>query len=582
MKKLLLTGVFKPFGVDDAYGEALCTMELLNNQVTREQGIHSPRSNNPSFGLYIMAENVGVPTTVLDFPSWEDFTAEIDNGGHTHVGISFIAPNVLKAKRMAAYIRQKTPATAIILGGHGTAIPGIREMVDCDEVCRGEGVAWLRRYFGEPADKAIIHPVVPSAVTKRIYGVPMIRDAGIIITGVGCQNSCRFCATSHKFERQYTPFLPSGLDVYNACEKTEAAMDVRDFALMDENFCKSPRRARQLLEEMEKNGKAYTFATFSSAETIGKLGIDFLVRVGVKFLWIGVESKANIFDKTKGVDLHRLIADLQNHGITVLASAILFLEHHDKNTIHEDIDWAIGLESDLLQFMEFGPIPGTKLYKDYDAEGILIKDVPWPKQHGQDEIWFNHPHFTPKETAVYLRDAFIKKYQTHGPGVINMALTYIKGYRTVLRETLKREAAGMVWDAKSLRYVEGGAPGAPDEFMRQRLEAMKESALEFRPILRAARDHAPNRASAEKARMARELMDETFGSPGLKDRLMSAAVRMAAVVERIRSRNGVVMRQPATNKVNYPDRRGAGRDGNAGRWVYSAEVEHAEEETAGV
>src|SRR3989338_1868231 len=79
MVKLLLTGVFKPFGVSDEYGEALCTMELLNNQVTREQGIHSPRSNNLSFGLYLMAENLDIPATVLDFPSWNDFRSELLN-----------------------------------------------------------------------------------------------------------------------------------------------------------------------------------------------------------------------------------------------------------------------------------------------------------------------------------------------------------------------------------------------------------------------------------------------------------------------------------------------------------------------
>ncbi|MEE8483260.1 MAG: radical SAM protein, partial [Nitrospinota bacterium] len=98
MVKLLLVGVFKPFGVDSEYGEALNTMELLNNQVTREQGIHSPRSNNPSFGLYMLAENIDVQTTVLDFPSWTAFTKEIDGGNYTHVGISFITPNVLQAK----------------------------------------------------------------------------------------------------------------------------------------------------------------------------------------------------------------------------------------------------------------------------------------------------------------------------------------------------------------------------------------------------------------------------------------------------------------------------------------------------
>ncbi|MBI5179207.1 MAG: radical SAM protein [Nitrospinae bacterium] len=556
MKKLLLTGVFKPFGVSDEYGEALCTMELLNNQVTREQGIHSPRSNNPSFGLYLMAENLEIPATVLDFPDWEDFTKEIRNGNYTHVGISFIVPNVLKVKRMAEYVRKHAPNAVIILGGHGAGIPGLEEIVDYDEVCRGEGVFWLRRYFGEDVDKPILHPVSPSAVRKYVYGAPIISDAGIIITGVGCQNTCRFCATTHKFEKQYTAFLSTGKEVFDACVKTGAALKVEDFALMDENFCKSPKRARELLVNMESHGKAYTFSTFSSAETIGKLGIDFLVRLGVKFLWIGVESKANVFEKTQGIDLHALIADLQNHGITVLASAILFMEHHDKQTIHEDIDWAISLESDLLQFMQFGPIPGTRLYKDYDAEGKLLKDIPWPKQHGQDEIWFNHPSFTLKETATYTRDAFIKKFQTHGPGVINMAHSYVKGYITVAREVAERQKRGMTWNAETLRYEETGNH-APDEFMKLRLEAMKRSALEFRPVFKAAELYAPNIAAAKKARMVAELYEATFGPPTLTERVQGLAVRGFAFVESIRAKDGDVMRQPGTIRHEWPDRHGA-------------------------
>ncbi len=582
MKKLLLAGVFKPFGVSDEYGEALCTMELLNNQVTREQGVHSPRSNNPSFGLYIMAENIEVPTTVLDFPSWEEFTKEVREGNYTHIGLSFIAPNVIKAKRMAEYVRKQSPSAIIILGGHGTSIPNVTEIVTCDEVCRGEGVTWMRRYFGENVDKPVLHPVVHSAVKKFVYGAPIISEAGIIITGVGCQNTCRFCATTHKFDKQYTAFLSTGEDVFNACVKTGAALKVSDFALMDENFGKSPRRARELLENMERNGRAFTFSTFSSAETIGKLGIDFLVRLGVKFLWIGVESKANLFDKTKGIDLNVLIADLQNHGITVLASAILFLEHHDKETIHEDIDWAISLESDLLQFMQFGPIPGTRLYKDYDEEGKLLKDIPWPRQHGQDEIWFVHPSFTLKETAEYTKQAFIKKYHTHGPGVINMAHTYLKGYLTMKRLIEDNEKKGMAWDSKTLKYVKAGSP-KPDEFLKLRLEAMRQSALEFRPILKSAELYAPNLESAQKARMIAQKFDETFGKKTFMENVMSVAVRALAFVEYIRSQNGVVMRQPPTIRHTWPDRKGkVPQASSENRWVRQREHTPATTTTADV
>jgi hypothetical protein len=554
MTRLLLSGVFKPYGVKDETTDPLCTMELLNNQVTREQGIHSPRQNNPSFALYLMAENIGVPVTVLDFPSWEEFTKEIDSGAYTHVGISFITPNVLKAGRMAAYIRSRSPRTKIILGGHGTAIPELRELVDYDEICHGEGVSWLRKYFGESPDQSIEHPVAPASINGFVYGAPIMGKAGIIIPGVGCQNSCRFCATSHKFDRQYIPFLRTGRDIFLACRKSEKKLGVDDFTLMDENFCKDPYRARQLLEEMEKQGKAYTFSTFSSAETISTMGIDFLLRLGVNFLWIGVESKANLFEKTKGIDLHKLITDLQDHGISVLASAILFLEHHDKETIHEEIDWAISLESNLLQFMELGPSPGTRLYQEYEASGKLIPGIPWPRKHAQDEIWFRHPHFTLPETATYLRNAFVKKYLTHGPSVMNMAMTAVKGYLRVKAEIAEREKSGLTWDAKVLRYVAGLNP-SPDRFMHQRLDSMKRNALRFRPALSSMLKYAPNAQAAAKCRKVMVLYDQAFGPMTISDRVKSAAVRLLAIRESLRmKKEGTVMRQPPTSRVLYPDR----------------------------
>jgi hypothetical protein len=455
---------------------------------------------------------------------------------------------------MAAYVRRRSPRTRIILGGHGTAIPELRELVDCDEICHGEGISWLRKYFGEDTDRPISHPVVPSAINSFIYGAPILGKAGIVIPGVGCQNSCRFCATSHKFDRQYTPFLRTGRDIFLACRKSEEKLGVDDFTLMDENFCKDPYRARQLLEEMEKAGKAYTFSTFSSAETIGNLGIDFLVRLGVTFLWIGVESKANLFEKTKGIDLHNLIASIQNHGITVLASAILFLEHHDKKTIHEEIDWAIGLESNLLQFMELGPSPGTRLYQEYEAAGKMIPGIPWPRKHAQDEIWFRHPHFTLPETASYLRNAFVKKYLAHGPSVMNMAMTAVKGYMRVKAEIAEREKSGLTWDAKALRYV-AGMNAYPDKFMRQRLDSMKRNALRFRPALSSMLRYAPNNEAAEKCRNVMAVYNEAFGPMTIADRVKSAAVRLLAIRESLRlKREGAIMRQPPTNRITYPDR----------------------------
>lgn len=120
--RLLLTSVFGPYAVDDEYGVKENKMELFHNQVTREQGIFSYRFNHRSQGLYFLAENIDIPTTVLDFPNLKRFRHELRKG-YDYIGISFIIPNFKKAKEMARLIRQLSPESKIILGGHGVSIP---------------------------------------------------------------------------------------------------------------------------------------------------------------------------------------------------------------------------------------------------------------------------------------------------------------------------------------------------------------------------------------------------------------------------------------------------------------------------
>jgi radical SAM superfamily enzyme YgiQ (UPF0313 family) len=161
-------------------------------------------------------------------------------------------------------------------------------------------------------------------------GVPWAPDSGILITGVGCPNKCRFCATSHFFG-DYIPYLKNGREIYDLCCRYEDEMGITDFGVLDENFLKMKDRALELLELMENNNRYFTFAIFSSAETIRELGdLDILVRMGINFIWIGVESQQEIFSKNSGTDFMSLISALRKRGISVLASSILFLENHDK------------------------------------------------------------------------------------------------------------------------------------------------------------------------------------------------------------------------------------------------------------
>ena len=555
-EKLLLTADFGPYGVKDAYGEDLgCQMELLNNQITREQGVHSPRQSYWSFALYLMAENVAVPTTVLDFPKWDDFVAELKEG-YTHVGISFIVPNVLKAKRMAEYVRAHYPGMKIILGGYGTIIPELTQMVPNDGICAGEGVRWLREYFGENPEAPLTHPALVGPAYEYIYGHKRQPKGGILMPGLGCENGCTFCITSHKFDKRYVPLLKTGKEVFEACLKANRTKRITGFSVMDENFLKQPQRARELLAEMEQHNKPYVFDLFSSAEVVRDLGADFLVRLGVRMVWIGVESKVNAHQKTQGIDLAALFEELQSKGIVVQASSILFQEHHDAETIQEDIDWVISLGSNLTQFMNYTPYPTTSLYKKYQEEGRMT-DIHYRHQHGQGELNFAHPHFPdPKDHVRILRDAFRKKYAVDGAGVLNMALTAVRGYQRARKDLRDRQEQGRAWNPDSLRYEQHAGAG-PDRFMRARVRMMRVIALSVRPVLVAAWIYAPNRKARQKARDAMRLYRDVFGKPKAADRLIALGLVATAAIEAARNLANrlagreCIVRQPPMRRSAY-------------------------------
>jgi hypothetical protein len=556
-QKLLLTTVFGPYGVKDEYAEALgMQMELMNNQVTREQGIHSPRTSYMTFPLYFIAENISVPATVLDFPRWKDFTEELKKG-YTHVGISFILMNIYKAQRMTEYIRAHYPDMKIILGGYATGLSNLRDVVPCDEICPGEGIRWMRKYFGESADRPVRHPVMHGVSKKFIYGFPDgIKDSAVIFPGLGCPNKCFFCATSSKFEGEYIPFLKTGREIFDVCAQAERDLGCMNFAMIDENFLKKPDRARELLTLMEKYKKPYVFSAFSSAEAITACGVDLLVRLGVVFVWIGVESKREIFSKMKDIDIKALIEELQSKGISVLASSILFLEHHDRKTIYDDIDWAIGLGADLHQFMQLTPLPETPLYKEHVAKGTLIDGFPYTKLHGQDSLCFKHPHFESAEATEITRRAFEKKYLTDGPAVVNMALSLIRGYRRAVEAHRARSQQGLRWNPAAFQY-EKSTSKEVDSFMELRLSRMRDRVLEFRTILPSAKIYAPNRATRAKAAKVERMYREVLGGRSAVDVIKSVVLVGLATVEMTRLCVGrlfgrrEIVRQPPVQRIEY-------------------------------
>src|SRR5215468_8334230 len=189
--RVLLASVFGPYAQDDEFGSrAINPMELYHNQVTRAQGAFSLRMFHRSWGIMMIQSNISAPCTVLDFPSRSLFARELRSHDYDVVGISSIIVNVGKVREMCRMVRELSPRSTIVVGGHVTAIPGIETLVDADRVVRGEGIRWMRDYLGDDPDAPIRHPEIISGIETRILGIRLPERKGgtaaTVIPSVGC------------------------------------------------------------------------------------------------------------------------------------------------------------------------------------------------------------------------------------------------------------------------------------------------------------------------------------------------------------------------------------------------------------
>jgi len=484
--KVLLTSVFGPYAQDDEYGRAMNPMELYQNQVTRVQGPFSLRMFHRSWGIMLIQANISAPCRVLDFPVLERFISEIRDNEYDVVGISAITPNLPRVRKMCELIRQYLPHAAIVIGGHIANIPDLDERIDADHIVKGEGVRWFRRFLGEDEDQPINHPATLSGIGTRSAGITLTEKPGdvaaTLIPSVGCPLGCNFCSTSAMFggKGKHINFYETGDEIFEIMCQLERDLGVYSFFVMDENFLLQRKRTLRLLELMEANDKAWAMYVFSSANALRAYTMDQLVRLGISWVWMGLEGEDSRYTKLHGMDARALVKEFQSHGIRVLGSTIIGLEEHTPENIDAAIEYAAAYDTDFHQFMLYTPIPGTPLHAELTALGRMkdesefdIVDV-----HGQYIFNFHHDAIEAGTEGDMLLRAFQRDFEVNGPSTVRIVRTTLAGWKRYknhpdarIRRRFAKEAEGLSFTFSALvagakRYYKNDPP------MRAKMSAL--------------------------------------------------------------------------------------------------------------
>jgi radical SAM superfamily enzyme YgiQ (UPF0313 family) len=464
--RVLLLSVFGPYAQDDQYGSrAINPMELFHNQVTRVQQAFSIRSFHRSWGLMLIQVNLHAPCTLLDYPSEERFLQEIKTKKYDVIGISSIIPNVLKVHRMCRLIRKHQPNAVIIIGGHIANLPDLKRWAVVDHVVKGDGVRWMRRFLGEDENQPIRHPQVVANIRSRTMGVSIDNHRGLdtatLIPTVGCPIGCNFCSTSAMFggKGKSIEFYKTGKELFDIMCALEANMHTKAFFVMDENFLFNQKRALRLLGLMEEHGKSWSLDVFTSVDVLRRYSMQQLVGLGISWVWLGLEGKNSQYTKLVGTDTVALVQKLQSHGIRVLGSSIIGLDEHTPENIGEVIDYAIGHNTDLHQFMLYTPIPGTPLFTEQEAKGTLlgvsesfVADI-----HGQLKFNFRHSRIKSGQETEFLMRAFHGDFEVNGPSIVRIIRTMLRGWKRYKNHPNPRIRARFAYEAANLPVKYAGA-----------------------------------------------------------------------------------------------------------------------------
>jgi hypothetical protein len=311
--KVLLTSVCRPLGPKHGDGPSV-GYELLYSQVTRAQGIFSPRTVNIHYSIEYIAENLDAPTVVLQYPSKREFIRELKKG-YDYVGISFLMAVFHKMKEMVALVRQYSPQTKIVLGGYGTVLDNDVLEPYADYICREEGVAYFRRLLGEPEiPMPYKQPLIVSRL--KVFSMTATGGTGKIFAGLGCPNGCDFCCTSHFFKRKHIKLLPEAKDIYATMERYLDLNPDLVFLVVDEDFLLNKKRALAFRDCVLKGGKTLSMFAFASVKAISQYTTEEILEMGIDGVWIGYEGTRSGYAKQQGRPVEEILTEFREHGIT--------------------------------------------------------------------------------------------------------------------------------------------------------------------------------------------------------------------------------------------------------------------------
>ena len=377
--------------------------------------VESSRGAFPPLGLlYVAAAARDVPGTdvrVIDAQA-EGLTAA-DCGraaaewGADIIGMTVLTFTLLDAIDMATEVKRAAPRAQVIAGGpHAHLFPQeTMTLGPFDAVLRGEGeesfsallagwpetrkkpppgMWWKDGAKGEPDIAPFIDNLDRLAFPARdltkvnLYRSVLSSVAPIttMMSSRGCPYKCVFCDRPHLGKK----FRPrTALNVVDEMEAA-AGLGVREVVFYDDTFTVDKDRVRRIADEILHRGLQIAWDIRARVSDLQADDFALCRRAGLARVHFGVESGAPEILRSlkKGIthdQARSAFKAARAAGLETLAYFMVGLPGETESTVARTAALAAELDPDFVHFSALIPFPGTPLYADALARGIIKQDV---------------------------------------------------------------------------------------------------------------------------------------------------------------------------------------------------------------
>ncbi len=365
---------------------------LVNPITRRTQGYHTVGSYIPQLGLQVLAERVpdGHHVDIIDEVFGTDATNDlIRRGGYDLVAITSYTSGATRAYEIARSCRKHGIKT-IFGGPHASAAPDEAgphfdsvAIGECDEIWPeiirdAQANRLAPRYRGELSD---LEKTGLGRAKQRQQPINGRYSVSAIQTSRGCPVGCEYCSVT---QFNGAPIRRRRIaDILDEWNQT-----TRPFTfVVDDNFFgvgpKHAEWAKELLRAIIRHGKRrmwFSQTTINMGDDAE--GLRLAYRAGCRGMLIGFETfnAQTLKEYHKGINRNnlsryqQLVNSFHKAGIAIFGGFIIGSDQDTPETVADTALAAVKLGVDIVQITNLTPLPGTKMYDRYRAEGRLIAE----------------------------------------------------------------------------------------------------------------------------------------------------------------------------------------------------------------